>query len=146
MLQVNGKRQGLSAFVRRLARDQRGVTALEYGVLASLFVLATIQALDSLGGAVEESFDGSSDAVASARDGNESANGSSGGSGNTGSPVDSEDNSTNNNTGDDGSTDGGDGGATEPPPAASDIVQPDEEIVTSIPVEPPPVAAMKVDP
>lgn len=39
-----------------LARDERGATAIEYGLLAALISVAAIQALTGVGAAVSETF------------------------------------------------------------------------------------------
>lgn len=49
---------------RRLMRDQQGLSAIEYGVLASLIVLGALQALDGLGSETRETMDVTSDKVA----------------------------------------------------------------------------------
>jgi pilus assembly protein Flp/PilA len=38
--------------IRRIRRDERGATAIEYGLICSLIVVAMIGALQSLGGGV----------------------------------------------------------------------------------------------
>lgn len=40
----------IRTFLRRLAADQDGATAIEYGLIASLIVIALIGGLSSLGG------------------------------------------------------------------------------------------------
>ena len=43
-------RSTLNHFVSRIWRDQRGASAIEYGIIASLFILALIPALQELSG------------------------------------------------------------------------------------------------
>ena len=40
----------IPSFCRRLSRDQRGATAIEYGLIAALIVIAMMAGLSSLGG------------------------------------------------------------------------------------------------
>ncbi|MEO1731893.1 MAG: hypothetical protein AAFR64_14305 [Pseudomonadota bacterium] len=40
----------LNHFVSRIWRDQRGASAIEYGIIASLFILASIPALQEMSG------------------------------------------------------------------------------------------------
>jgi pilus assembly protein Flp/PilA len=42
----------IQRFLRSLATDSRGATAIEYGLIASLIVVAMVGALSSLGGGV----------------------------------------------------------------------------------------------
>lgn len=44
-------------FLRRLVRDQAGLTSLEYGVIAALLAVAAIPAINALGGEVREGMD-----------------------------------------------------------------------------------------
>ena len=43
-------RSTLNHFVSRIWRDQRGASAIEYGIIVSLFILASIPALQELSG------------------------------------------------------------------------------------------------
>ena len=40
-----------SLFIKRLLRDNRGATAIEYGLIVSLIIIAMIVAMQSLAGA-----------------------------------------------------------------------------------------------
>ena len=42
----------IRTMLRKLGADQRGATAIEYGLIASLIVVAMIGALESMGGGV----------------------------------------------------------------------------------------------
>jgi pilus assembly protein Flp/PilA len=42
--------------VRRLTEDRRGVTAIEYGLIAALIAIAAIVAMTSLGGSLSNVF------------------------------------------------------------------------------------------
>lgn len=42
----------IQRILRRIAADSRGATAIEYGLIASLIVVAMVGALGSLGGGV----------------------------------------------------------------------------------------------
>jgi pilus assembly protein Flp/PilA len=45
-----------SRIVRRLTEDRRGVTAIEYGLIAALIAIAAIVAMTSLGGSLSNVF------------------------------------------------------------------------------------------
>jgi pilus assembly protein Flp/PilA len=45
-----------SRMVRRLTEDRRGVTAIEYGLIAALIAIAAITAMTSLGGSLSSVF------------------------------------------------------------------------------------------
>ena len=49
-------RSFLSAFATRLRRDQRGATAVEYGIMVSLIAVVIIVAVTLLGGTLQETF------------------------------------------------------------------------------------------
>ena len=49
-------RSFLSAFATRLRRDQRGATAVEYGIMVSLIAVAIIVAVGLLGGTLNDTF------------------------------------------------------------------------------------------
>ena len=51
-------RSFLSAFATRLRRDQRGATAVEYGIMVSLIAVVIIVAVTLLGGTLNETFNG----------------------------------------------------------------------------------------
>ena len=52
--------------LRRLGRDQRGATAIEYGLIAALIVIAMMGGLSTMGGGVGGMWTKLSTAVASA--------------------------------------------------------------------------------
>ena len=49
-------RSFLSAFANRLRRDQRGATAVEYGIMVSLIAVVIIIAVTALGGTLQDTF------------------------------------------------------------------------------------------
>lgn len=55
---------GKQSLLLRVLRDKRGVSALEYGLYASLIALAAIQAFSGLGFEVSDSLDNSTDKLA----------------------------------------------------------------------------------
>ena len=58
----------LANFLKRLGADRRGVTTVEYGLLASLVALASIQALGGLGRILDASFGSVAEEVADPAD------------------------------------------------------------------------------
>lgn len=48
----------MKTILRRFARDQRGATAIEYGLIAVLIGVAVIVGAGLLGGALNDTFDG----------------------------------------------------------------------------------------
>jgi pilus assembly protein Flp/PilA len=46
----------LSSFAARLRRDQRGATAVEYGIMVSLIAVVIIVAVTLLGGTLQDTF------------------------------------------------------------------------------------------
>ena len=50
-------RSFISAFATRLCRDQRGATAVEYGIMVSLIAVVIIIAVTALGGTLASTFD-----------------------------------------------------------------------------------------
>ncbi|SDL51095.1 Flp family type IVb pilin [Arthrobacter sp. ok362] len=46
----------LSSFAARLRRDQRGATAVEYGIMVSLIAVVIIVAVTLLGGTLKDTF------------------------------------------------------------------------------------------
>ncbi len=46
----------LAALMRRLKNDRRGVTALEYGLIASLIAIASVGAMTTLGTKLSTTF------------------------------------------------------------------------------------------
>lgn len=55
-----------TAFWRRLARDARGVTGIEYGLIASLIAMAALTGIDTLGKGVQAKFEDVDSKVAAA--------------------------------------------------------------------------------
>lgn len=53
-------------FFKRLGQDRSGATAIEYGLIAALIAVASITALQSLGGEVSTTFNTADSAMASA--------------------------------------------------------------------------------
>ncbi|MCW5697208.1 MAG: Flp family type IVb pilin [Bauldia sp.] len=47
----------MKALLRRFARDQRGATAIEYGLIAVLIGVALIVGATALGGSLNNTFD-----------------------------------------------------------------------------------------
>jgi pilus assembly protein Flp/PilA len=47
--------------VRKLRKDNKGATAIEYGLIAALIAVAAITAMTSLGGKITTTFDNVSD-------------------------------------------------------------------------------------
>ncbi|MEO1019893.1 MAG: Flp family type IVb pilin [Pseudomonadota bacterium] len=45
-------------FINKLARDEQGATAIEYGLIAALIAVAAITAMQSLGGELTNTFNG----------------------------------------------------------------------------------------
>ena len=45
-------------FINKLARDEQGATAIEYGLIAALIAVAAIAAMQSLGGSLTSTFSG----------------------------------------------------------------------------------------
>lgn len=50
--------------VRRFFREEEGVTAIEYGLIATLIALAIITAITAVGGQLETTFNAVRDALA----------------------------------------------------------------------------------
>jgi pilus assembly protein Flp/PilA len=48
----------LRTFIRMLAKDEKGATAIEYGLLAALISVAIIVTVTSLGGTLDSVFSG----------------------------------------------------------------------------------------
>ena len=53
-------------FFNKLARDEQGATAIEYGLIAALIAVAAITAMNSLGGELSNTFTTVSDEMAGA--------------------------------------------------------------------------------
>ncbi|GAB5347376.1 Flp family type IVb pilin [Alteriqipengyuania sp. 357] len=45
-------------FLKQLLNDEQGATAIEYGLIAALIAVAAITAMTSLGGSLENTFNG----------------------------------------------------------------------------------------
>jgi pilus assembly protein Flp/PilA len=45
-------------FINKLARDEQGATAIEYGLIAALIAVAAITAMQSLGNSLDSTFSG----------------------------------------------------------------------------------------
>ena len=45
-------------FFNKLARDEQGATAIEYGLIAALIAVAAITAMQSLGNSLDDTFSG----------------------------------------------------------------------------------------
>ncbi len=58
-------RPKFSSPIRRLADDQRGATAIEYGLIAALIAVAAITAMRGLGGQLKSTFNTTSSAMSS---------------------------------------------------------------------------------
>jgi pilus assembly protein Flp/PilA len=43
-------------FINKLARDEQGATAIEYGLIAALIAVAAITAMQTLGNTLQETF------------------------------------------------------------------------------------------
>ncbi|MXO71567.1 Flp family type IVb pilin [Alteraurantiacibacter buctensis] len=54
------------SFWRRLAQDTRGVTGIEYGLIASLIAMAALTGMDTLGAGVQAKFEGVDSKVSAA--------------------------------------------------------------------------------
>ena len=50
-------------FFNKLARDEQGATAIEYGLIAALIAVAAITAMQSLGSSLDTTFQGVSDCL-----------------------------------------------------------------------------------
>lgn len=59
-------------FFKKLRRDEKGATAIEYGLIAALIAVAAITAMSGLGGQLKTTFEKTSTALKS---GNTSASG-----------------------------------------------------------------------
>lgn len=53
------------AFSRTLVRDERGASAIEYGLIAGLVAVGLVGALTLVGGNLSDTFDGIADALGS---------------------------------------------------------------------------------
>jgi len=50
-------------FINKLARDEQGATAIEYGLIAALIAVAAITAMQALGNSLDETFTGVSNCL-----------------------------------------------------------------------------------
>jgi pilus assembly protein Flp/PilA len=50
-------------FIRKLFKDKKGATAIEYGLIAALIAVAAITAMQGLGTALNDTFTNVSDAM-----------------------------------------------------------------------------------
>jgi len=48
-------------FIRKLIRDKKGATAIEYGLIAALIAVAAITAMQGLGSSLSETFNNVAD-------------------------------------------------------------------------------------
>jgi pilus assembly protein Flp/PilA len=53
------------SFIRKLARDKAGATAIEYGLIAALIAVAAISAMQGLGSQLTTTFNTTSSSMAS---------------------------------------------------------------------------------
>ncbi len=44
------------SFIRKLARNSKGATAIEYGLIAALIAIAAVSAMSTLGGKLSTTF------------------------------------------------------------------------------------------
>jgi len=51
-------------FIRKMIKDNKGATAIEYGLIAALIAVAAITAMQGLGGQLNETFTEVDDAMA----------------------------------------------------------------------------------
>ena len=66
----------MTNFFNRFARDESGVTAMEYGMIAALIAVAIIFIIDQLGGQLEDTFTLIHDEIEAANDDATSGSGS----------------------------------------------------------------------
>ena len=50
-------------FIKKLARNEKGATAIEYGLIAALIAVGIIAIVGTLGGQLESAFQGVSDGL-----------------------------------------------------------------------------------
>lgn len=50
-------------FIRKMIRDNKGATAIEYGLIAALIAVAAISAMGALGNTLETTFNNASSAM-----------------------------------------------------------------------------------
>ena len=56
----------MAALISRMLKDESGATAIEYGLIAALIAVAAITAMQSLGGQLNDTFQGVSDCLEAA--------------------------------------------------------------------------------
>lgn len=79
---VNRNLRSIAAGIAvRLRRCERGTATIEYGLLAALIAIASIQSLDVLGDTLEDMFERTADSLSSATGGPGNGGGSGGSSG-----------------------------------------------------------------
>jgi pilus assembly protein Flp/PilA len=49
------------AFIRKLMKNEKGATAIEYGLIAALIAVAAITAMNSLGSSIQNTFNTAAD-------------------------------------------------------------------------------------
>lgn len=59
----------MSAYLKRFLKDERGATAIEYGLIAALISVAIIGILSQLGGSLESTFESINTSLSSAAGG-----------------------------------------------------------------------------
>lgn len=59
----------MSAYLKRFLQDERGATAIEYGLIAALISVAVIGILSQLGGSLEATFQSINNGLSSATGG-----------------------------------------------------------------------------
>lgn len=52
------------AFIRKLMKNEKGATAIEYGLIAALIAVAAITAMNSLGSSIQGTFNKASSEMA----------------------------------------------------------------------------------
>lgn len=55
-------------FINKLLRDEAGATAIEYGLIAALIAVASIVAMQNLGGELQQTFETTSSKMSEAND------------------------------------------------------------------------------
>ncbi|MFJ4288581.1 Flp family type IVb pilin [Cupriavidus sp. NPDC089707] len=60
--------QNLSTMIKRFIRDEEGVTAIEYGLIAALIAVVIIAAVRLIGTELDETFDKVGTALSTAND------------------------------------------------------------------------------
>ena len=55
-------------FIRKIFKDKKGATAIEYGLIAALIAVAAITAMQGLGSSLNQTFTNVSDAMSGSED------------------------------------------------------------------------------